>query len=188
MLPNLCVCAEFANVLEQLETEFYKQGIAKFSDSDFQAAGFSNSLIATQSLTTIQADEAAHTTVIQQALKDNGAEPLICNFKFDSALTDVPTLAATARTVELVGVAAYLGGATLLDDPVLLDSAASILTIEARHQTILNILSGASAIPAAFDIALTPQEVISIAGGFIDGPCDLGVNRKSLLSFFPCLP
>jgi len=70
----------------------------------------------------------------------------------------------------------------LLDDPVLLDSAASILTIEARHQTILNILAGASAIPAAFDIALTPQEVISIAGGFIDGPCDLGVTPTNPLT------
>ena len=31
---------EFANVLEQFETEFYKQVIAKFQESDFIAAGF----------------------------------------------------------------------------------------------------------------------------------------------------
>jgi hypothetical protein len=173
---------QFANVLEQLETEFYAQGLAKFKDSDFQAAGFSSSLIASQTLTTIQGDEATHTTVIQQALQDNGATPLKCNFKFDSALTDVPTLAATARVVELVGVSAYLGGATLLDDPVLLDAAASILTVEARHQTLLNILAGQSSIPSAFDIALTPQEVLSIAGGFVDGPCDLGLTATNPLT------
>lgn len=31
---------EFAHVLEQLETEFYKQALAKFEDNDFIAAGF----------------------------------------------------------------------------------------------------------------------------------------------------
>jgi hypothetical protein len=186
---NDALVFQFANVLEQLETEFYAQGIAKFSDSDFQAAGFSSSLIATQTLTTIQGDEATHTTVIQQALQDNGAQPLKCNFKFDSALTDVKTLAATARTVEYVGVAAYLGGATIIDDPVLLDAAASILTVEARHQTLLNILSGTgSAIPSAFDIALTPQEVLSIAGGFIDGPCDLGLTPTNSLTITNSAP
>ncbi|KAJ7265892.1 ferritin-like domain-containing protein [Mycena haematopus] len=173
---------QFANVLEQLETTFYAQGIAKFQDSDFQAAGFSSSLIASQTLTVIQSDEATHTTVLQQALQDNGAQPLICNFNFDNALTDVPTLAATARTVELVGVAAYLGAATLLDDPVLLDAAASILTVEARHQTLLNILAGASSIPSAFDVALTPQEVLSIAAGFITGPCDTGITPTNALT------
>ncbi|KAJ7666544.1 ferritin-like domain-containing protein [Mycena rosella] len=174
---------QFANVLEQLETEFYAQGLAKFQDSDFTAAGFSSSLLATQTLTTIQQDEATHLTVIQQTLKDNGATPLVCNFTFDSALTDVPTLAATARVVEYVGVAAYLGGATIIQTPQFLDAAASILTVEARHQTVLNILSGTgSAIPSAFDIPLTPQEVLSIAGGFVAGPCDLGLTATNPLA------
>jgi hypothetical protein len=85
-------------------------------------------------------------------------------------------MAATARVVEAVGVGAYLGGATLITDPVLLDSAGSILTVEARHQTILNILSSTgTAVPSAFDIALTPSEVLALAGPFIDGPCDLGI-------------
>lgn len=174
---------QFANVLEQLETEFYSQGIAKFSDSDFQNAGFSSSMIATQALTGIQSDEATHLSFLQQALLANGATPLNCSFNFDSVLTDVPTMAATARVVEYVGVSAYLGGATLIDDPVLLDAAASILTVEARHQTLLNILSGTgSAIPQAFDIPFTPEEVLSIAGGFISGPCDTGITPTNSLT------
>jgi len=173
----------FANVLEQLETEFYSQGIAKFSDSDFTNAGFSSSLIASQALSAIQSDESTHTTVIQQALKDNGVQPLNCSFNFGSALDSVTAMAATARVVEYVGVAAYLGGATLLDDPILLDAAASILTVEARHQTLLNILAGTgSAIPQAFDIPFTPQEVLSIAGGFIQQPCDVGITPTNTLT------
>ena len=85
-------------------------------------------------------------------------------------------MAATARIVESVGVSAYLGGAALVSDPVLLTSAASILTVEARHQTILNILSSVgTAIPNAFDFALTPSEVLALASPFFSGPCDVGV-------------
>jgi hypothetical protein len=122
--------------------------------------------------------------VLQAAIQSFGAQPITsCKFNFDSVLTDVSTMAATARVVENVGVGAYLGGATLLDDPVLLDSAASILTVEARHQTVLNILSSTgSAIPSAFDIPLKPAEVLALAGPFFDGACDVGITANPGLS------
>jgi hypothetical protein len=175
---------QFADVLEQLESQFYSQGLAKFQTSDFTTAGFSSSQLAIQQIQAIALDESTHDTVLQAAIQSFGAQPITsCKFNFDSVLTDVSTMAATARVVENVGVGAYLGGATLLDDPVLLDSAASILTVEARHQTILNILSGTgSAIPSAFDIPLKPAEVLAIAGSFFDGPCDVGITANPSLA------
>lgn len=86
-------------------------------------------------------------------------------------------MAATARLVENVGVSAYLGATALVDDLQLLGAAASILTSEARHQTMLNVLNGGSAVYNAFDMALTPGQVLSIAGGFVSG-CDLGIPGK----------
>jgi hypothetical protein len=94
-------------------------------------------------------------------------------------------MAATARIVESVGVSAYLGGAALVSDPVLLTSAASILTVEARHQTILNILSSiGTAIPNAFDFALTPSEVLALVGPFFNGSCDVGVPGMPYVDSF----
>jgi hypothetical protein len=123
----------------------------------------------------------------QAALTANGAQPITgCKFDFSSVLTDVTTMAATARLVENVGVGAYLGAASLIADPSLLTAAASILTVEARHQTILNVLNGATAIPQAFDIALTPPQVLALAGPFISG-CELGVTRKLLPKFWPSI-
>lgn len=81
-------------------------------------------------------------------------------------------MATVARVVEAVGVGAYLGGSVIVDDKTILVAAASILTIEARHQSFLNILNGASGIPQAFDIALTPPQVLSLAAGFVQG-CDV---------------
>jgi hypothetical protein len=112
---------------------------------------------------------------LEAALQAVGEAPLdTCVFNFDAVLTDVTTMATVARVVEQVGVGAYLGGATLLDDKNVLLAAASILTIEARHQSVLNVLNGANAVPQAFDIALTPEQVLALAGGFIQG-CDLGI-------------
>ena len=95
-------------------------------------------------------------------------------------------MAATARIVESVGVSAYLGGAALVSDPILLTSAASILTVEARHQTILNILSSVgTAIPNAFDFALTPSEILALASPFFNGTCDVGVPGMLDVDRFP---
>ncbi|KIY63612.1 hypothetical protein CYLTODRAFT_402955 [Cylindrobasidium torrendii FP15055 ss-10] len=175
---------QFADVLEQLETQFYSAALGKFQEADFTKAGFAAASIATELFQGIQQDEAAHSQALQAALKAMGAEPKTdCQFNFDFALGDVATMAATARVVENVGVGAYLGGATLITDPVLLDAAGGILTIEARHQTILNVLSGTgSAIPQAFDIPLTPSDVLAMASPFFSSACDLGIPASTSLT------
>lgn len=172
---------KFANVLEQLETEFYKQALAKFKESDFTAAGFVSASVPVQQFTSIATDEATHTSTLASVLQSLGQQPVSgCKFDFTAALTDVKTMAAVARLVENVGVSAYLGGAALVDDRQILVAAGTILTDEARHQTVLNMLNGGVAIPAAFDVALAPSQVLAIAGGFISG-CDLGIPANPVL-------
>lgn len=80
--------------------------------------------------------------------------------------------------------------AHLLTDPSLLLAASSIVTLEARHQSLLNVLNGGSFNPQAFDIALTPQAVLSLAGPFLAG-CDateLCVPPSTLASLFLTAP
>ncbi|CAE6491872.1 unnamed protein product [Rhizoctonia solani] len=172
---------KFANVLEQLETEFYKQALAKFKEPDFTAAGFISASVPVEQFNSIATDEATHTSTLASVLRSLGQEPVSgCKFDFTAALTDVKTMAPVARLVENVGVSAYLGGAALIDDKQILVAAGTILTDEARHQTVLNMLNGGVAIPAAFDVALAPSQVLAIAGGFISG-CDLGIPANPVL-------
>jgi hypothetical protein len=163
---------QFAELLEQLEAQFYTQALQKFVAQDFINAGISVPDVAIQTFQDILNHESAHVSFLDTALSDNGASPLTdCSFNFGPVLTDVATMASVARVVEHVGVGAYLGGADIIDDKNFLAAAATILTVEARHQSFLNILAGATAIPQAFDVALTPADVLSIAGSFISG-CD----------------
>jgi hypothetical protein len=52
---------EFAHVLELLETDFYKQALAKFQPQDFVDAGIAVPEIAIQNFQAILEHEAAHT-------------------------------------------------------------------------------------------------------------------------------
>jgi rubrerythrin len=173
---------QFAHVLEQLETQFYSQALAKFQESDFVAAGFSNAQIPIQQFTDISNDESTHVSVLESTITSQGGQVITsCQFNFDSVLTSVQVMAPVARIVEQVGVSAYLGAANLIQDPQLLQAAASIMTVEARHQTMLNLLNGGTSISQAFDMGLSPSEVLAIAGPFISG-CDLGVPANPTLT------
>ncbi|KAH7103028.1 ferritin-like domain-containing protein [Auriculariales sp. MPI-PUGE-AT-0066] len=172
---------QFAHVLEQLEQTFYEKAIAKFKTEDFIAAGYSSAEVAVEQLQIIVKDEAAHDSVLSLTLRDFNIEPIQCQFNLDAVLTDVATTMTVARVVEMTGVAAYLGAATLVSDPRLLVAAGSILTIEARHNTILHILNGGVSIPQAFDFAFSPEQVLAIAGPFISG-CDLGIVANPSLA------
>jgi hypothetical protein len=98
-----------------------------------------------------------------------------CKFDFSSLLGDASTVVAAARQIEQTGVGAYLGAANLIKDPHILTAAASIATIESRHNTVLNQFNKATAIPQAFDFPLGPPEVLAIVGPLITG-CDLGIT------------
>jgi hypothetical protein len=172
----------FALVLERLETQFYNEALAKFKAEDFLKAGFSTAEVPIEQFKAIVQHEQAHIDFLLAALKSVGAAPLEgCKFDFSSVLGDITTVAAVARVVEYVGVSAYAGAATLVVDKNILASAASILTIESRHQSILNVLNGGSAIPQAFDMALSPSQVLALAGGFISG-CDVGIPAAPSLT------
>jgi len=167
---------KFAEVLNELESQFYTTALAKFKDSDFAAAGFTVTDVPKQIFKEIQFDEQTHIDFLTGALNANNEKPVSgCKFDFSSVLGDVKTMATFARVVEQVGVSAFLGAAPLVTSRSLLGSAATVLTVEARHQTLLNTLNGGSAIPQAFDQALTPQQILSLAAPLITG-CDLGIQ------------
>jgi hypothetical protein len=174
---------DFANILNQLELNFYMSVSQRFSQLDITNAGFPNAQLLQQQIANAMVDEGNHIQAFEAVITSFGQQPLGgCQFDFGSAISDLPTALATARVVENLGVSAFLGVANLVSDPGLLTDAASVLTVEARHSTIMNILSGTGqAIPQAFDIPLNPQSILATAGQFISG-CNLGIQGNAPLA------
>lgn len=59
---------EFAELLEQLETEFYTQALAKFVAADFTTAGVTVPEIAIQNFQSILSHESAHVKMLVHPL------------------------------------------------------------------------------------------------------------------------
>jgi hypothetical protein len=114
---------QYALTLEHLEATFYRQGLNKFSQSDFQAAGFPSWV--RDRLLQIGAHEAQHVDLLTGALgKDAVAE---CAYTFP--YQDVKGFVGLASVLESVGVSAYLGAAASIVDKTYLTVAGSILTV-----------------------------------------------------------
>ncbi|KAF1996833.1 hypothetical protein P154DRAFT_304403 [Amniculicola lignicola CBS 123094] len=165
---------QFALTAEHLEAAFYKQGFAKFPAAEFAKVGVNDAQLKT--LMNVGQTEAIHVTTLLSVISGAGAQPVQpCDYNFDAALADPQTMIATARTLEAIGVSAYLGAAPLVNSSTVLGAAASIVTVEARHQATIRLLSGAEPVPSAFDVALGPRAVFTLAAQFIKS-CPQGSN------------
>ncbi|KAI5811671.1 ferritin-like domain-containing protein [Peziza echinospora] len=172
---------QFALTLEHLEAAFYRDGFARFPASDFEALGFNVDTIA--GLVKVGETEATHVSQLMAAIAGQGVAPVpACTYEF--GFTDAATMIATAKILEAVGVSAYLGAAPLITNPGILAAAASIVTVEARHQTLLRTVSGDQPIPQAFDVAISARQIFTLAAQFISScPPEANLNIQA----FPAL-
>lgn len=127
--------------------------------------------------------EAAHVEFIQGTLAQMGIQPVQpCQYNFGDSFASAQNMVKTAVVLEQVGVSAYLGAAPIVSSPTVLGAAASIFSVEARHQTFIRTVSGAAAAPNFFDTPLSVKQVFSLAAPFI-ASCPQGSNL--VLTAFP---
>jgi rubrerythrin len=159
-LPSLAAAAKkvpkgdiailnYALTLEYLEAAFYAEAVAGGALTG-DAAAFAK---------TVAEDEAAHVKGLKAALGKRAVKKP--KFDFQGTTTDQARFLATAYVLENTGVRAYLGQAPHIKTPAILVTAASIVTIEARHAGAVGILT---------DQAITPN-----------GAYDRGSSMKTIL-------
>jgi hypothetical protein len=147
----------YALTLEYLEAAFYNGATAANLSLSPQVGAFLK--IATR-------DENAHVKFLKGALGAKAAkEP---KFDFKGANTNAEMFAKTAQVLENTGVHAYSGQALNIKKAAYVQAALSILTIEARHASVIGLLNEGAA-PAGtemtpngpFDTPLTAAKVLA---------------------------
>jgi hypothetical protein len=154
----------YALTLEYLESEFYRQG---------NGAGLLSGKEATY-LQQVGADEDAHVAAIMQTIMQLGGMPVEApGVDFGQAFASRESFLETAFTFENLGVSAYLGAAGFIQDPTILQAAAGIFGVEARHAAIIGNLAGKPAeggvYMGATETPLPPSEVLAAAQPFLTG-------------------
>lgn len=152
----------YALTLEHLESAFYKLA----ANYQFGNDAFGEPIDA--KLQEIGAHEDAHVDTLTKVITDAGGTP-VAAAKYDFKVTDANSFLATAAAVENLGVSAYDGAGRFLTNPDLITAAGTIVAVEARHASYLNLITGTSPFPAAFETPKTKSEVLAVAGPFIVG-------------------
>ncbi|HTA05221.1 MAG TPA: ferritin-like domain-containing protein [Solirubrobacteraceae bacterium] len=148
----------YALTLEYLEAAFYNGATAANLALSSQAAAF---------LKVVTEDENAHVKFLKKALGAKAAKEPKFDFKGTNTSTDM--FMKTAQVLENTGVHAYLGQVLNIKTPAYVGAAGSILTIEARHASVIGLLndpSGAAIAPdGPFDKPWTAAKVLKEVEG-----------------------
>jgi rubrerythrin len=149
----------YALTLEYLEADFYTRGIdgGVLSGRELEL------------VTPIRDHEQEHVTALTQTVQDLGGTPAEKPmFMYpDGTFTDRTMFLETAAMFEELGVDAYHGQVANIETPEILAAAASIAGVESRHAAILADLTGGNPFPAPFEDSKTMDEVLELAGNFI---------------------
>lgn len=157
----------YAYALEQLEAAFYLQVAAT------PYSGISNSELSI--LNDIRDHEVAHRDFFKAALGSGAIQNLEVNFSSIDFSSRASVL-GTAKVFEDLGVSAYNGAGKLLVSPDYLLLAGKIVSVEARHASVIRDLlnpnstdfAGDDTINAnGLDVARMPSEVLAAAAPFI---------------------
>lgn len=165
----------YAYALEQLEAAFYTRVVA----TPYTGISTAERNI----LTDIRDHEIVHREFLKAALGAGAIGTL--DFDFASVnFTSRASVLGTAKVFEDLGVGAYNGAGQLLTDANLLLVAGKIVSVEARHASVIrDLLNPNSAdfagndvvtVSGGLDQALTPAAVLAAADPFITNSINAG--------------
>jgi hypothetical protein len=155
----------YALTLEYLEAEFYRQG---------NKAGLLSGK-EKRYLMQIGADEASHVATITATVQKLGGTPVGAPaVDFGGAFDSRKSYLTTAHIFENKGVGAYLGAAGFVKDKMILQAAAGIFGVEARHAAVVGNLLGLKAEGGVYmgstEVGIPKSDVLKAVAPFLQDP------------------
>jgi len=151
----------FALTLEWLERTFYEQAMlhVPFQQSKVRRLAM-----------TLRGDEITHTVALTAAVKGTGTTPVgrAPHYNFPAGVFQTQSsFLGLSEALEDTGVHAYLGQAGNIMTPSILLTAATIVTVEARHAGAIRYQNGKAPTSGPFDTGFTKAQVLAVAGPLI---------------------
>ncbi|MDQ2909966.1 MAG: ferritin-like domain-containing protein [Actinomycetota bacterium] len=147
----------FALTLEYLEAAFYEKAVDLRLDSSTK-----------QLAQLLGSHEAAHVAALTQTIRKLGGKP-VAKPAFAFPISDQASFLKLAQVLEDTGVGAYNGAAPAITSKEVLAAAGSIVQVEARHAAAIRLANRVLPAPAAFDQALTKDQVLPKVKPLIKG-------------------
>jgi len=123
----------FALVLEYLESGFYNEATRKQRNKPFLHTAEERTF-----LRTVTHDENQHVAALKKALGSKAIKKPRFNYRGDTH--DHRRFLKSSFTFENEGVHAYSGQAFNIKNPAILAAALSIVTVEARHASVIGLI------------------------------------------------
>jgi hypothetical protein len=162
----------YALSLENLEAAFYSQGLLQLSSTDFANSTFIQNFGSVIGgdvyayLCLIRDHEAQHVRALQSLITGLGGTPVKpCTYNFGYKTAD--DFVNLAALLENTGVMAYDGALYQIQSLSIKTTAATIATVEARHASYLNLLTGTSPSAASFDTGATSATTLAAVAKYI---------------------
>lgn len=151
----------YALTLEHLEARFYETAATKIGSRYGMYTG--------RLIRILRFDEESHVNALTAAIKQFGYTPVAAapRYNLPAVFGSKAKFLDFAATVEDAGVHAYLGQAGNFKTPALLLTAASILTVEARHVGAVRAMLQRDPSDGPFDKGLNKAQILAIAGPLI---------------------
>jgi hypothetical protein len=156
----------YALTLENLQSAFYNHGLSQLSSTDFGNSTFMQNFGKVIGgnvyayLSQIRDQESQHVKMLQSMITSLGGTPVKpCTYSFTYKTAD--DFATLAALIENTGVMAYGGALYQIQNVSIKTAAATIATVEGRHASYLNLLTGTSPCSASFDTPRTSTAILA---------------------------
>jgi hypothetical protein len=174
-----------ANFLENLESNFFQEGLMNYTrwGTGDQVNGVSNMAVVSR----IAAQEEVHVASIVGLLEGNGA-PGVAPCQYDFPITDETSFLALASIITNVGIGALqdLADGLSTTDPGLEATVASIIPVESRHDAFFRLFAKEVPNPTTFETRISGIWAFNLALDFIiPGSCP---DLPSFLTSLPIFP
>ena len=176
---------QLANFLENLESNFFQNGLANLTA--WGNAGYTNGVSNLDVVAAVAAQEEVHVANLVKVITGNGGQAIVpCSYQFP--VSDAPSFFALANIITSVGIGALidLEANVAPTDPGVIPAVGSIVPVESRHDAFFRLTANEHPNPTAFETRISGAWAYNLALDFV--VADSCTNLPSFITSLPVFP